>query len=271
MQKRRNIEDVNTSPLKSPSKTESLSPLREQSNKQIDLGNTKLPLKEILELFQSPVHRDQLRAVTATRRLLSQDDRPPVKLVINAGLVPTLVSKLEDRNRQMRYEACWALTNIASGTTQETLAVANSGAIPKLVNLLSEQDDDLVDQAVWALGNIAGDGAHLRDMVLNCGTVPGIMTHIRSDKPLNYLRNLTWMISNLCRNKPAPSLELIGPLLGKFCSIFTPLIKQKNRSIVWSPFPMSKLRLTRHGQLATLRIAVPTMSPPCALSIGLTA
>ena len=217
MQKRRNIEDVNTSPLKSPSKTETLSPLRDaNANQKVDLGNTKLPLKDILELFQSPVHRDQLRAVTATRRLLSQDDRPPVQLVIKAGLVPTLVEKLDDRNQQMRYEACWALTNIASGTQSETMSVAQSGAIPKLVRCLSEQNDDLVDQAVWALGNIAGDGAHLRDMVLNCGTVPGIMSHIRSDKPLMYLRNLTWMISNLCRNKPSPSLELIGPLLGKF-------------------------------------------------------
>ena len=131
MQKRRNIEDVNTSPLKSPSKTETLSPIRDaNANQKVDLGNTKLPLKDILELFQSPVHRDQLRAVTATRRLLSQDDRPPVQLVIKAGLVPTLVEKLDDRNQQMRYEACWALTNIASGTQSETMSVAQSGAIP---------------------------------------------------------------------------------------------------------------------------------------------
>ena len=87
-----------------------------------------------------------------------------MKKVIQAGLVPTLVTKLDDRNHQVRYEACWALTNIASGTPEETLVVAKSGAIPKLVKILSENNDDLVDQAVWALGNIAGDGAHLRDM-----------------------------------------------------------------------------------------------------------
>jgi len=39
------------------------------------------------------------------------------------------------------------------------------------------------------------------------------MRHIRSDKKIGYLRNLTWMISNLCRNKPEPKLEMVAPLL----------------------------------------------------------
>jgi len=218
MQKRRNLEDCNTSPLKSPSKTdaESRSPLRENSNTnkaKIDLGDTNLKLPEILELFKSPIQRDQLRAVTATRRLLSKDDKPPVNKVIKAGLIPVLVSKLDDKLVQMKFEAAWALTNVASGTAEQTLCVAKNGAIPKMVNLLMEDDDEVVDQAVWGLGNMAGDGAHLRDMVLQCGTVPGIMRHIRSDKKIGYLRNLTWMISNLCRNKPEPKLEMVAPLL----------------------------------------------------------
>ena len=217
MQKRRNLEDCNTSPLKSPSKTdaESRSPLRENTNKaKIELGDTNLKLPEILELFKSPIQRDQLRAVTATRRLLSKDDKPPVNKVIKAGLIPILVAKLDDKLVQMKFEAAWALTNVASGTAEQTLCVAKNGAIPKMVNLLMEDDDEVVDQAVWGLGNMAGDGAHLRDMVLQCGTVPGIMRHIRSDKKIGYLRNLTWMISNLCRNKPEPKLEMVAPLLG---------------------------------------------------------
>ena len=234
MQKRRNLEDCNTSPLKSPSKTdaESRSPLRDNSNSnkaRIDLGDTNLKLPEILELFKSPIQRDQLRAVTATRRLLSKDDKPPVNKVIKAGLIPILVSKLEDKLVQMKFEAAWALTNVASGTAEQTLCVAKNGAIPKMVNLLMEDDDEVVDQAVWGLGNMAGDGAHLRDMVLQCGTVPGIMRHIRSDKKIGYLRNLTWMISNLCRNKPEPKLEMVAPLLGNLSMIgpiISPLIRK---------------------------------------------
>ena len=222
MQKRRNLEDVNTSPLKSPNKDSTASPLRNVSNvRNIELGDCNLPLRKVLELIKSPIQKDQLIAVTATRKLLSKDDRPPVEKVIKAGLIPVLVEKLDSPSRQMRFEACWGLTNIASGTAEQTFAVYEAGAVPKMVRLLSEQDDELVDQAVWAIGNIAGDGATLRDAVLKCGTVPGIMCHIRSDKKITHLRNMTWMISNLCRNKPSPSIELIQPLLGKSIKILS--------------------------------------------------
>lgn len=134
--------------------------------------------------------------------------------MIDSGVVPTLVSFLtRDHTPRLQFEAAWALTNIASGTSAHTHFVVDSHAVDHFVYLLSSPSDDVREQAVWALGNIAGDSPALRDFVLRKNALQRLVGQLRLDCKLGLVRNATWTLSNFCRGKPQPPFELVAPAL----------------------------------------------------------
>ncbi|XP_022101907.1 importin subunit alpha-3-like [Acanthaster planci] len=156
----------------------------------------------------------QLPAVQSARKLLSSDRNPPIDDLIASGILPVLVECLDSQSSALQFEAAWALTNIASGTSKQTMAVVNAHAVPKFVNLLNSDHGNVCEQAVWALGNIIGDGPKCRDICIDAGVVRPLLSFIRPNIPLSFLRNVTWVIVNLCRNKdPPPREETIRELL----------------------------------------------------------
>uniref|UniRef100_A0A8B9LF22 Importin subunit alpha n=1 Tax=Astyanax mexicanus TaxID=7994 RepID=A0A8B9LF22_ASTMX len=144
----------------------------------------------------------QLSAVQAARKLLSSDRNPPIDDLIKSGILPILVHCLDrDDNPSLQFEAAWALTNIASGTSEQTQAVVQSSKV-----------------YLYLLYSLCCDGPQCRDYVISLGVVKPLLSFISPSIPITFLRNVTWVMVNLCRHKdPPPPMETIQEILPALC------------------------------------------------------
>ncbi|CAF1221694.1 unnamed protein product [Rotaria magnacalcarata] len=161
-------------------------------------GAGLLKMNKINEVAVAPLYANDvqhiLEGIVYFRKLLVEVPNPPIDEVIAAGIVPRFVDLL-------KFEATWALTNIAWGNSSQVKCVVDADAVPALIHLITSTNEDVREQAVWALGNITGDSPEYRDYVLNKGALAPLL-HILDHHPrLTMVRNAAWFLSNLCYGK----------------------------------------------------------------------
>lgn len=178
------------------------------SNEPSTNSNSASVIRDLYEGIMGEDPNRQFDCTMQFRKLLSIERNPPIQEVISCGAVPRLIEFLKrEQNTKLQFEAAWALTNIASGTSQHTRVVIDYQGVPIFVTLLRSPSDEVREQAVWALGNIAGDSPECRDLVLSSGGLDPLLSLCNVQSKLPMLRNATWTLSNLCRGKPQPAFQ----------------------------------------------------------------
>lgn len=222
---------MNVVPSIEPSASSNSTPDVTLSSKKIytaaDVPSLAATLKQA-----SPSTEIILEAITGFRKMLSVERNPPVQEVMEAGMLPIFVQLLSHPDAKIQFEAAWALTNVAS--TEHTRAVVESGAVSKLVELLMSGNADVREQSAWCIGNIAGEGADLRDMVLQAGAMNSMLINIQNPASDSLLANVTWALSNLCRGKPQPDLEVIAPAIPLLCQVVASGKKDAMQDALWA-------------------------------------
>jgi len=122
---------------------------------------------------------------------------------------------LNSGNEVQQLDAAWCLTNIATGTHEQTAAVLP--AAPYLIQHLSGSNQILVEQCAWALGNISADCVGFRDILRANGVVKPLVfileryansivqQHHRQHSPqtLALVRTAAFALSNQARGQNA--------------------------------------------------------------------
>jgi HEAT repeat protein len=201
MKKRCSIEEENSENVPPPSNALAIVPYAEKPT----------GVRALIERLKTEPH-DSLAIVTELRKRLSQFGSAPIKEASEAA--PLLVAMLTSTDTKLLLQCAWALTNIASGTSEDTAAVLAAGAVPYLVQLLESPDTEIRSQVMWGLANIAGDSYATRDVVLAYNPVVPILNlivELEQKKDLTMLQTSVWCLGNLCRGKPAPDLRTIAP------------------------------------------------------------
>lgn len=167
----------------------------------------------IAELASQLSHGDldaKLAVTRKLRKILSVQHNPPIGEVVAAGITKSFVRFLgEHAKPDLQFESAWVLTNIASGTSDETEHVVDAGALPACIELLRSENMDVREQAVWAIGNISGDAPNFRDLVLNLGGLGPLLSIIMQPCKVSMLRNTIWAVSNLFRGKPFVDVKYV--------------------------------------------------------------
>ncbi|KAN0007110.1 hypothetical protein ACTFIU_005304 [Dictyostelium citrinum] len=175
----------------------------------------------ILKNISSTNRQERYEAVQNVRKILSVEHNPPIDRVISSGLVPILHKYLVDEtDTAIQYEASWALTNVASGSSEHTNYIVENEIHKSIIDLLATSNNiEFLEQNIWALGNIIGDSSQHRDSILNEGIVLHLVEILKTQTKKSLVSNISWTISNLCRGTPRPAFRFIKPLLPSIKSL----------------------------------------------------
>ena len=177
---------------------------------------------------------DLLLAAMGLRKLLANHANPPIQEVIDHGFVPALLTWMQRIDfPKLQVEACWAVTNIASGSHDHALSLVSKGVVPILHSLLQSKTAEVRDNAIWLIGNLAGDSPQIRDELLHAECLDWVLDCIQHNGTDTDC--CPWAVANLCRGRPKPEFHLVAKAVPYLCSVLLTLdSREELSSVLWA-------------------------------------
>ena len=175
---------------------------------EVDLSK----FKDIIQAFRTQNIEQKYQGLVGIRKLLSLNPSP-IQELIDIGIVPELLSLLDNSPAEFQYEALWCLTNIATGTSDQANNIVIKGGVPKVVKLLDSSIEELRNQSAWLIGNLASDCLKIRDTLIKEKALDKLFTIISSTNNTSLIKQATWAVGNFFRIKPKPPYEIVKKCL----------------------------------------------------------
>lgn len=101
------------------------------------------------EMILTGTEAQQKEAITAIRLASSIENEPPLGLIISAGLVPVLMNyhkEKKDISNTSKHDILWAITNVASGSSQDTMHVISQNGMQYFLEFCNDPNEDVFAQ-----------------------------------------------------------------------------------------------------------------------------
>ncbi|KAJ6231091.1 importin subunit alpha [Anaeramoeba flamelloides] len=161
-------------------------------------------LPSLLKGIQSQDIDEVKNNLTSLRIMVSEKDSP-LDLIIEEGTLQILIHFLYPQlDNYIRFQTAWILTNLCSGTTEQTLIVVELGFIPKLILLLDSGDANLIEQVeialptlssllkstnysvisdvCWTFNYISNEGSDYIDAIIEFDAIPVLIQLLRNTR-----------------------------------------------------------------------------------------
>ncbi|KAI8870496.1 ARM repeat-containing protein [Ramicandelaber brevisporus] len=142
-----------------------------------------------LALHVSKVYSEDLKlqaeGCEALRRFLGPGYHGEIERVVDTGVIPRFTELLsQSTDIRILEEVAWCLCNVASGSSQSTMAVYHSGAIQPLRRLLyEEKSKSIVGSALRALSNISHESKQVcEDVVSDDLLIPFVLNMMKTSR-----------------------------------------------------------------------------------------
>lgn len=121
---------------------------------------------------------------------------PHAPLEVLRVLSKGLVKLVQHTDRQVRQDACWAVSYLTDGPDEQIELARESGVLPHVVAFFKEAEN-LVAPALRTLGNVATGNDSLTQAVIDLGSLDEILPLMEKTRSSSIVKECCWLVSNI--------------------------------------------------------------------------